>query len=101
MKKIITILFISFLFGIDNDLLIKTTHAVKIGKYEEAITYINKAENNNQKNPEFFRLKALIFEMLNEPYQAKKAWGKCLKYSKDKNMRHEARIHIQNLSEKK
>ena len=101
MKKIIITLSLSFLFGIDNDLLIKATNAIKIGKYEEALIHINKAQNDNQKNPDFFRLKALIYEMLNEPNQAKKAWGKCLKYSKDKNMKNEAKIHIQNLSDKK
>mgnify|MGYP000004616378 FL=1 len=101
MKKIMITLFISFLFGINNDLLTKATHAIKNGKYEQALIYINKAQNENQKNPDFFRLKALIYEMLDEPNQAKKAWKKCLKYSKNKNMKREATIHIQNLSEKK
>ena len=39
--------------------------------------------------------------MLDEPKKAKKAWKKCLKYSNDKNMINEAKIHIQTLSEKK
>ncbi len=99
MKKIIMTLFASFLFGINNDLLTKATDALKVGKFEEAIIYINKAQINNQKNPDFFRLKALIHEMLDEPNQAKKAWGKCFKYSKDKNTKREAKIHIKNLSE--
>ena len=101
MKKIIITLLISFLFGINNDWLTKATDAIKIEKYKEALIYIKKAQNNNQKNPDFFRLKALIYEMLDEPNQAKKAWKKCLKYSKNKNMKREATIHIQNLSEKK
>ena len=98
MKKIIMTLFISILVGIDNDLLPKATNAIKLGKFEEAIIYINKAQNNNQKNPDFFRLKALIHEMLDEPDQAKKAWEKCFKYSKNESMKYEAKIHIQNLS---
>ena len=101
MKKIIITLLVSFLFGINNDLLTKATDAIKIEKYKEALIYIKKAQNNNQKNPDFFRLKALIYEMLDEPNQAKRAWKKCFKYSKDKNMRREAKIHIQNLSERK
>ena len=101
MKKIIMTLFVSFSLGIDNDLLTKATSAIKVGKFEEAIIYINKAQIDNQKNPDFFRLKALIHEMLDEPNQAKKAWGKCFKYSKDKDTKQEAKIHIQNLSEKK
>ena len=101
MKKIIITLLVSFLFGINNDLLTKATDAIKIEKYKEALIYIKKAQNNNQKNPDFFRLKALIYEMLDEPNQAKRAWKKCFKYSKDKNMKREAKIHIQNLSEGK
>ena len=99
MKKIIMTLFASFLFGINNDLLTKATDALKVGKFEEAIIYINKAQISNQKNPDFFRLKALIHEMLDEPNQAKQAWEKCFKYSKDKNTKREAKIHIKNLSE--
>ena len=101
MKKIIITLLVSFLFGINNDWLTKATNAIKIEKYKEALIYIKKAQNYNQKNPDFFRLKALIYEMLDEPNQAKRAWKKCFKYSKDKNMRREAKIHIQNLSERK
>ena len=101
MKKIIITLLASFLFGINNDWLTKATDAIKIEKYKEALIYIKKAQSNNQKNPDFFRLKALIYEMLDEPNQAKRAWKKCFKYSKDKNMKREAKIHIQNLSEGK
>ncbi len=101
MKKIIMPLFVSFLLGIDNDLLTKATHEIKNGKYEKALYYINKAQNNNQKNPDFFRLQALTYEMLDKPNQAKKAWKKCLKHSKNKNMKREATIHIQNLSKRK
>ena len=96
MKKLFTILFIfiAFLFGNNIDLLSKATLAIGDKKYKEALIYINKAEANNQKNPDFFRLKALIHEMLEEPDQAMRAWKKCYKYSKDTNMRNEAKIHI-------
>ena len=100
MKKLFTILFIfiAFLFGNNIDLLSKATRALGDKNYKEALIYINKAEVNNQKNPDFFRLKALLHEMLKEPDQAKRAWKKCYKYSKDTNMRNEAKIHIHNLS---
>ena len=98
MKKIFAILFISFLFSNDIDFLSKATRAIKDKKYKEALLHINMAEASNQKNPDFFRLKALIYEMLEEPDQAKKAWKKCYKYSSDKNMKREAKIHIYNLS---
>ena len=101
MKKIIMLLFFSFQFGMNNDLLTKATHAIKNGNYEEALIHVNAAQNQNLKNPDLFRLEGLIYEMLNEPKKAKKAWRKCLKYSNDKNMINEAKIHIQTLSEKK
>ena len=98
MKKIFTILFISFLFSNDNSFLSKATLAIKSRNYKEALVHISKAENNNQKNPELFRLKALTYEMLDEPLKARIAWKKCLKYSKDLNIKREAKIHIKNLS---
>ena len=99
MKKIFTILFISFLFSKDdNSFLSKATLAIKSRNYKEALVHISKAENNNQKNPELFRLKALTYEMLDEPLKARIAWKKCLKYAKDLNIKREAKIHIKNLS---
>ena len=86
------------MFGNNVDLLLEATRAIEHKKYKEALIYINEAESNNQKNPDFFRLKALIHEMLEEPDQAMRAWKKCYKYSKDTNMRNEAKIHIHNLS---
>ena len=98
LKNIFPILFTSFLFSNNIDLLHKATRAIEDKKYKVALTHINKAEDGNKKNPDFFRLKALIHEMLEEPDQAKSAWKKCYKYSKDTNIRNEAKIHIHNLS---
>ena len=98
LKNIFAILFISFLFGNDIDLLHKATRAIEEKKYKEALKYINKAENSNKKNPDFFRLKALLYEVLGEPDLAKKAWERCYKFSEDTNMKREAKIHIQNLT---
>ena len=98
LKNIFAILFTSFLLSNDIDLLHKATRAIEDKKYKEALTHINKAEDSNKKNPDFFRLKALVYEMLGEPDHAKNAWKKCYKYSRDTNMRREAKIHIQNLS---
>ena len=101
MKKLIIVFFISFLFGTKNDYLSKATLAIKDGNYKEALSYVNKAQNKNQKNPDLFRLEALIYEMLDEPKKAKKTWKKCLKYSNDKSILREAKIHIKSLSDKK
>ena len=97
-KKIFAILFISYLLGNDSDFLSKATLAIKNKKYKEALMHINKAEDSNQKNPDFFRLKALLYEMLGEPDLAKKAWKRCYKFSGNANMKREAKIHIQNLT---
>ena len=91
----------SFLFGQVNSFLEKASIAIKNGNYEEALIHVNKAQKEYLINPDIYRMEALIFEMLDEPKKAKKAWKKCLKYSNDKNMTNEAKIHIQTLSEKK
>tara|TARA_B100000427_G_C15493604_1_gene588779 strand:- start:403 stop:708 length:306 start_codon:yes stop_codon:yes gene_type:complete len=101
MKKFTIIILISFLFGTDSDLLTKAILAIKNGDYKEALIHVNKAQNTNQKNPDLYRLEALIYEMLDKPIKAKIAWKKCLRYSKDKSMNREAKIHIQSLSDKK
>ena len=100
MKKLITLFLASFLFGNINSFLEKASVAIKNGNYEEALIHVNKAQNENLKNPDLYRMEALIFEMLDEPKKAK-SMEKCLKYSNDKNMINEAKIHIQTLSEKK
>ena len=101
MKKLIILFLTSFLFGNINNSLEKASLAIKNGNYEEALIHVNKAQNENLKNPDLYRMEALIFEMLDEPKKAKKAWKKCLKYSNNENMINEAKIHIQTLSEKK
>tara|TARA_B100000242_G_scaffold178343_1_gene127939 strand:- start:505 stop:828 length:324 start_codon:yes stop_codon:yes gene_type:complete len=98
LKKIFAVLFISFSFSNDIDFLSKAASAIKDKKYKEALIYLDIAENDNKKNPDFLRLKALTYEILDKPDQAKKAWKKCHKYSVDTNMKREAKIHIQNLS---
>ena len=55
----------------DNSFLSKAARAIKNRNYKEALVHISKAENNNQKNPELFRLKALTYEMLDEPLKAR------------------------------
>ena len=91
-KYLLFYLFLFCLVSDDNSFLSKATLAIKSRNYKEALVHISKAENNNQKNPELFRLKALTYEMLDEPLKARIAWKKCLKYSKDLNIKREAKI---------
>ena len=78
MKKYL-LFYLFLLFSNDNSFLSKATLAIKSRNYKEALVHISKAENNNQKNLSFFRLKALTYEMLDEP-KGKNSWKKCLKY---------------------
>jgi len=99
MKKIIISFFLLlFLNASGSDSLNKAAIAMKNGNYKKALNHINSANKTNSKNPDIYKMKALIHEILDEPNQAKKAWKKCLKYSTDKDMSHEAKIHIKNLS---
>jgi len=100
MKKLIIGFLIVFLNATDNNLLTKAVNAMKQGNYKEALDNINKANSENLKNPDIYRMKALIHETLDNKAKAKKAWKKCLKYSTDNNMKREAKIHIKNLSNK-
>ena len=99
-KLIISFFLLLFLNASGSDSLNKAAIAMKNGNYKKALDHINNANKTNYKNPDLYKMKALIHEILDEPNQAKKAWKKCLKYSTDENMNHEAKIHIKILSKK-
>ena len=82
MKKLIILFLASFLFGNINSFLEKASVAIKNGNYEEALIHVNKAQNENLKNPDLYRMEALIFEMLDEPKKAKKSMEKMSKIFK-------------------
>ena len=46
-------------------------------------------------------MKAFLHEALNQPKEALQAWSNCLKYSKSKKIKEQARNHINILSEEK
>ena len=60
---------------------------------------IKKAQNESPTSPDVHQMKALLHEALHEPKEALGSWKKCLKYSKDKKVKREAKIHIRILSE--
>ena len=60
---------------------------------------LNKASKIDPTNAQIFKLKALLYEALEDNENAIISWNECIKYSKDKNMTNEAKIHLDYLNE--
>ena len=89
----------SFLLGGSGDAMAKASAAMKAGLFNEALTHINDAQSLDQANPDVYRMKALLHEVLDQPVLAVAAWKSCLDLSKNEELSTEAKIHIQILSE--
>ena len=100
LKRITSIFLIIYCFSFceSNDSMEKASNAMKAGLYKQALTHIIDAKENNQKNPDIYRLKALLHEALEEYDKAIISWEKCLKYSNNNALSNEARIHINSLN---
>ena len=98
MKKILFISIISFLCAQDYQPLVKASAALKAGMYKEALRHVTDAQTKEPKNSDVYRMKGLLHETIDEPEKALKAWKSCLEFSETKEMKNEAKIHIQNLS---
>ena len=98
MNYILILLFFSSLFSSPNDPLIKASLAMKAGLYREALFHVSKAKKIDQKNPEVYRLEAMLHEALNESDNAVRAWKQCMTYSNNKLLTEEAKIHIDSLT---
>ena len=72
---------------------------MEIGLFDESLKQLNKALKTDPTNAQIFKLKALLYEALNEYENAIMSWNQCIKYSKDKNMTNEAKIHLDYLNE--
>ena len=97
------ILWVFILFGLlfagSNDDLVKASAAMKAGMYKEALDHISSSQQSDMTNPDIYRMKALLHEALDEPNRALIAWQHCLKYSNNKTLSSEAKVHIQSLSQ--
>ena len=100
MEKLYILLLAGTVFANNPDALSKAAAALKVGMFKEALLHVNDAQKENPTNPDVYRMKALLLEVLDEPKKALKAWKNCLEYSIDEHMSREANIHIQSLSEK-
>ena len=91
--------FLSFSFSQQKDHLHRAISAMEIGLFDESLEQLNKALKTDPTNAQIFKLKALLYEALNDNENAIISWDKCIKYSKDKNMTKEAKIHLDYLNE--
>ncbi len=99
MKILNVIIFIGVLYADSSDSLLKASAALNAGMFVEALLHIKKAQSESPTSPDVHQMKALLHEALHEPKEALGSWKKCLKYSKDKKVKREAKIHIRILSE--
>ena len=90
---------LSFSFGQQKNHLHRAISAMEIGLFDESLKQLNKALKTDPTNAQIFKLKALLYEALNDIENAIISWNKCIKYSKDKNMINEAKIHLEYLNE--
>ena len=91
--------FLSFSFGQQKNHLHRAISAMEIGLFDESLEQLNKALKIDPTNAQIFKLKALLYEALNDNKNAIISWNKCIKYSKDKKMTNEAKIHLNYLNE--
>ena len=91
--------FLSFSFSQQKDHLHRAISAMEIGLFDESLKQLNKALKTDPANAQIYKLKALLYEALNDNQNAIISWNKCIKYSKDKNMTNEANIHLEYLNE--
>ena len=90
---------LSFSFSQQKDHLHRAISAMEIGLFDESLKQLNKALKTDPTNAQIYKLKALLYEALNDNQNAIISWNKCIKYSKDKNMTNEANIHLEYLNE--
>ena len=92
-------IFLNFSFGQQKDHLYRAISAMEIGLFDESLKQLYKASKKDPTNAQIYKLKALLYEALNDNQNAIISWNKCIKYSKDKNMTNEANIHLEYLNE--
>jgi len=103
MQKIITIILITFsillepIYSQSGTYLKEAISAMEAGLFKEALKQLDIARVNEPNNAEVYKLKALLYEAINENNNAISSWNNCIKNTKDKNLIHEAKIHLDHL----
>ena len=90
--------FVTIIFAQNSNSIMQATAALNAGMYEKALVHIKDAEKEDPTSPNLYQMKALLHEALNQPKEALEAWKSCLKYSKDKKVKRQAKNHIKVLS---
>jgi len=90
---------LSFSFGQQKNHLHRAISAMEIGLFDESLEQLNKALKIDPTNAQIYKLKALLYEALNDNENAIISWKKCIKHSRDKNTTTEANIHLDYLNE--
>ena len=98
MKIFYLTLFVTILCAQNSNSVMQATAALNAGMYEEALVHIKEAEEEDPTSPNVYQMKALLHEALSQPKEALEAWKNCLKYSKDKKVKKQAKNHIKVLS---
>ena len=98
MKIFYLTFFIAIIYGQNSNSIMQATAALNAGMYEEALAHIKEAEKEDSTSPNLYQMKALLHEALSQPQEALEAWKSCLKYSKDKKVKKQAKNHIKVLS---
>ena len=91
--------FLSFSFGQQKNHLHRAISAMEIGLFDESLKQLNKALKTDPTNAQIYKLKALLYEALKDNENAIISWNKCIKYSKNRDMINEAKIHLEYLNE--
>ena len=91
--------FLSFSFGQQKNHLHRAISAMEIGLFDESLKQLNKALKTDPTNAQIYKLKALLYEAIKDNENAIISWNKCMKYSKNKDMINEAKIHLDYLNE--
>ena len=95
----LSIFFLSFSFGQQKNHLHRAISAMEIGLFDESLKQLKKASKIDPTNAQIYKLKALLYEELKDNENAIISWNECIKYSKDKDMINEAKIHLDYLNE--
>ena len=103
MQKFITILFITFsilrepIYSQSGTYLKEAISAMEAGLFKEALKQLDIARVKEPDNAEVYKLKALLYEAINENNNAITAWENCIKNTNNKNLIREAKIHLEYL----
>ena len=98
MKIFYITFFITIIYAQNSSSLLRATAALNAGMFEEALAHAKQAEKEDPTSPNVYQMKALLHEALDQPKEALEAWKNCLKYSKEKKVKKQAKNHIKILS---